>query len=180
MNRDNSLHAPIDTKQIRNAKYRNQIKTQPAYANVADEIIAVVKMLDQHLFVQQIIHNKNQVPAIVCYTENQISNLKHFQSQKSDHPLGVDRTFNLGSFYVISVVYRVLRVIFAGPMLLHKDASHTTYRAFFSHISATLEFAIDDVELRLHENIEFGIDDEKALTKAIEKEKKNSNTAFMY
>ncbi|CAC5399213.1 unnamed protein product [Mytilus coruscus] len=51
-------------------------------------------------------------------------------------------------------------------MLLHKDASYTTYRAFFSHISATLELAINDVELRLHENIEFGSDDEKAIEKA--------------
>ncbi|CAG2197500.1 unnamed protein product [Mytilus edulis] len=53
-------------------------------------------------------------------------------------------------------------------MLLHKDASYKTYRAFFSNISATLELPINDVELRLHENIEFGSDDEKAMTKAIE------------
>ncbi|CAG2210675.1 unnamed protein product [Mytilus edulis] len=157
MNRDNSLHAPRDTKQIRNAKYRNKLKTHP--------------------FVQQIIHNKNQVPAIVCYTDNQITDLRHFLAQKSEHPLGVDRTFNLGSFYVTSIVYKNLRVnrketkdhpIFAGPMLLHKDASYKTYRAFFSNISATLELPINDVELRLHENIEFGSDDEKAMTKAIE------------
>ncbi|VDI75391.1 Hypothetical predicted protein [Mytilus galloprovincialis] len=79
------------------------------------------------------------------------------------------KRFNLGSFYVTSIVYKNVNrketkdnPIFAGPMVLHKDASYTTYRGFFSHISATLE-------LRLHETIEFGSDDEKAMTKAIEK-----------
>ncbi|CAC5420281.1 unnamed protein product [Mytilus coruscus] len=162
MNRDNSIHAPRDTKQIRNAKYRNKLKTQPAYANVADEILAVVGLLDTHPFVQQIIHNKNQVPAIVCYTENQITDWRHFLAQTSEHPLRVDRTFNLGM--LLCHIHCLQEP--AGPMLLHKDASYTTYRAFFSHISATLELAINDVELRLHENIEFGIDDEKVIEKA--------------
>ena len=51
-------------------------------------------------------------------------------------------------------------------MLLHKDASYQTYSAFFSHLCAELEHSIDNIELRLHESIEFGSDDE--ITKAIE------------
>ena len=53
-------------------------------------------------------------------------------------------------------------------MLLHKDALYQTYRAFFSHLCAELEHSIDNIELRLHESIEFGSDDERAITKAIE------------
>jgi hypothetical protein len=53
-------------------------------------------------------------------------------------------------------------------MLLHKDASYQTYRAFFSHLCAELEHSVDNIELRLHESIEFGSDDERAITKAIE------------
>lgn len=100
----------------------------------------------------------------MLHKKKQISDLKHFLAQKSEHPLGVDRTFNLGSFYVTSIVYKNRKEtedhpIFTVPMLLHKDASNTTYRAFFSHISATLELAMNDVEFYLHENIEFGSDD---------------------
>ena len=58
--------------------------------------------------------------------------------------------------------------IFAGPMLLLKDVSYQAYRAFFSHLCAELEHSVDNIELRLHESIEFGSDDEKAITKAIE------------
>ncbi|CAC5372983.1 unnamed protein product [Mytilus coruscus] len=70
------------------------------------------------------------------------------------------------------------------PMLLHKDGSYTIYRAFFSHMSAKLEIAIDDVELRLNENIdhEFDSDDEKALTKTIEirNDISNNKLSFMH
>ena len=38
----------------------------------------------------------------------------------------------------------------------------------FSHLCAELEHSIDNIELRLHESIEFGSDDERAITKAIE------------
>ena len=89
----------------------------------------------------------------------------------------MDRTFNLGTFFVATLVYKNQRVtrketkdhpIFAEPMLLHKDASYQTYRAFFSHLCAELEHSVDNIELRLHESIEFGSEDERAITKAIE------------
>ena len=58
--------------------------------------------------------------------------------------------------------------IFLGPVLLHKDATYKTYKSFLEHIKTELESDIEAVELRLPESIEFGIDDEKALTKAID------------
>ena len=98
--------------------------------NVADELLQVLAMMNDHPFVQQVIHRKDQVPAIICYTQDQITDLKHFLSLKTDLPIGVDRTFNLGTFFVTTLVYKNKdHPIFAGPMLLHKDASYQTYRA---------------------------------------------------
>ncbi|CAG2217499.1 unnamed protein product [Mytilus edulis] len=70
LNQDNSMTAPHDTKQIKNAKYR-QKKTNKSSSsnNIADEILEVLSMLNDHPFVQQVIHKKGQVPSILCYTE---------------------------------------------------------------------------------------------------------------
>jgi hypothetical protein len=48
---------------------------------------------------QQVIHTKGQVPSTICYTDDQMTDLKHYL-HKADNPIvGVDRTFNLGSFH---------------------------------------------------------------------------------
>ena len=52
--------------------------------------------------------------------------------------------------------------------MLHKDATYKTYKSFLEHVKTELDSEIGSVELRLSENIEFGTDDEKALTKAID------------
>ena len=109
MNRNDSINAPKDTKQIRNAKYRNKQKEKPMYSkNVADELLQVLAMMNDHPVVQQVIHRKDQVPAIICYTQDQITDLKHFLSFKTDLPIGVDRTFNLGTFFATTLVYRFI------------------------------------------------------------------------
>jgi hypothetical protein len=131
-------------------------------------------MMNDHPFVQQITHKKDQVPSIICYTEEQMVDFKHFLS-KTGGPVGIDRTFNLGSFFVTGLVYKSVRVlkkdtkeppIFIGPLLLHKDASFPTYYNFFSFLAG--KFKLDSLELRIDENLTFGSDDEKAITKAIE------------
>ena len=106
----------------------------------------------------------------------------------NNQAIGIDRTFNLGNYYVTTLVYknqRVVRIestktnkhdnqdlpaqpIFLGPVLLHKHATYKTYKSFLEHIKTELESDIEAVELRLPESIEFGTDDEKALTKAID------------
>ena len=149
MNRNDSINAPKDTKQIKNAKYRNKQKEKPMYSkNVADELLQVLAMMNDHPVVQQVIHRKDQVSAIIYYAQDQKTDLKHFLSLKTDLPIGVDRTFNLGTFFAATLVYKNQRVarkeikdhpIFAGPMLLRKDVSYQAYRAFFSHLCAELE-----------------------------------------
>jgi len=58
--------------------------------------------------------------------------------------------------------------IFLGPLLLHKDATYQTYKVFLEHINTQIYLDIDNIEVRISENMEFGSDDEKALTKAID------------
>ena len=58
--------------------------------------------------------------------------------------------------------------IFFGPVLLRKEATYKVYKTFLEHVSTELDNGIDNVELRISEHMEFGSDDEKALTKAID------------
>jgi ribosomal protein S8 len=109
MNLNNSVEAPKDTKQIKNAKYREKKKTTQPRNNIADEILAVLSMMNEHPFVQQVIHKKGQVPSIICHTEDQMVDFKHFLSRQGG-TVGVDRTFNLGHFFVTTLVYKNHRV----------------------------------------------------------------------
>jgi len=113
LKKDNSMTCARDYEVIRNKKYNDKKKENPTLSrgNVADEILDVFRMLNSHPFVQTIIQHKNSVPSIICYTSDQITDLKHFLSQRRDQPLGIDRTFNLGSFYVTTIVYKNQRVI---------------------------------------------------------------------
>ena len=119
-------------------------------------------------------HTKDQVPNIICYTTQQILDLKHLVKNATNQPIGIDRTFNLYNYFVMPLVYQNLRVIrkhskvnpkehpiFLGPIMLHKDATFKTYNSFFEQIKTELDSEIAAVELRLLENIEFGTDDEK-------------------
>ena len=178
---DDSFNMPRNTKQIRNLKYRKERRereqTHHQNNNVADEILEVIAMLNDHPFVQEIIHSKEMVPSIICYTEEQMLDLKHFVQNKSGR-LGIDRTFNLGVYFVTTFVYKSKRVIvretknnplILGPIFLHKDASYRTYRSFFAHIAAELEVnLINVIDVRLSKEIQLGSDDEKALTKAVD------------
>ena len=121
---------------------------------------------------QTIIPNEDQVPNIILYTNEQILDLKHFVKYAKNQQIGIDRTFNLGRYYVTTLVYKNQRIIrkpsknnieehpiFMGPVMLHKDATFKTYKSFLEHIANE----VGAVELRLSEDI--GTDDEKALTK---------------
>ena len=125
---------------------------------------------------QTIIPNEDQVPNIILYTNEQILDLKHFVKYAKNQQIGIDRTFNLGRYYVTTLVYKNQRIIrkpsknnieehpiFMGPVMLHKDATFKTYKSFLEHIAIETDNEVGAVELRLSEDI--GTDDEKALTK---------------
>jgi hypothetical protein len=138
-------------------------------------------MLETHEFVQKIEKSKGptgQIPAIILYSENQMKDFEMFVKNTDNPRVGIDRTFNLGCFFVTSIVYikntRVVRretndhPIFLGPILLHKDAGCDKYHYFLSHISARLSSTINNVDVILPPGIHMGSDDEKAFTNAID------------
>jgi len=109
LKRDDSMNCARDFRVIRNLKQQEEKKmhklsNRANVADVADEILEVLSMLNDHPFVQTIIHNKGQVPNIICYKDQQILDLKHFVENNKNQPKGIDRTFNLGTFYVTLMV----------------------------------------------------------------------------
>jgi len=140
-------------------------------------------------FVQKVEHAKGQIPSIipVIYSEEQIIDFQKFIDNSDTSRVGIDRTFNLGCFYVTSFVYKSHRVvrkdtldhpIFVGSVFLHKEANFEKYHYFLSHINAKLTNSIDNFDIILPPNIHIGSDDEKALTKAIDSVFPNSKRSL--
>ena len=180
---DNSFDAPKDFKQVRNVKY-NLLKKHEGNSgkknNLADEMLECLSMVDSCEFVQHFCKTKGKMPNIVCYTEDQQKDLMFFLSQKREYPIGVDRTFNLGHFFVTALVYKNLRVVrkdneeehplFVGPIFIHRDATFEAYNFFFVTIKSILcsKNSMNCFELRLGKDMLIGSDDEKALVNAID------------
>ena len=93
--------------------------------NVADEILDVLGMVNDHPFVQTIIHNKDQVPNIILYTNEQILDLKHFVKYAKNQQIGIDRTFNLGTYYVTTLVYKNQRIIRKPSKIIQKSIRYS-------------------------------------------------------
>lgn len=169
-----SDNAPRDRHQIRNKKYNEKKKSSSsAIGNVADEIIEVLAMVNNDSFVQEVVytHGNNKPPSIICYTKQQLDDLKQFLMTDQDCILGIDRTFNLGAVYVTNLVYKNKKVvsketgdhpIFIGPMFLHWEGSFLSYHTFLSHVKARIQESVKCIDLRI------GSDDESGLTKAID------------
>ena len=118
------------------------------------------------------------MPNFICYTEDQRNDLLFFLSQKSEYPIGVDRTFNLGRSFVTSLVYKNLRIVradnakehpqFIGPVFIHRDPTFE-YNYFFALVKASLcsKKLIRSFDLRLGKDMYIGSDEEQALVNAI-------------
>ena len=172
-------------KQIANAKYRTkrqqqQQLTQAHNSNVADQYQTIHNMVQSHECVQKIASNKDKVPRIILFTDDQIQDVKRFCcSAPSSHTtvLGVDKTFNLGDVHVTLAVFKNLAVkrrdtnehpIFAGPLFLHGNSDYKTYLSFFSHLTGMLQGTTSQPI--------FGTDDEIAMKQAIKTAFPNSST----
>ncbi|KAK3082787.1 hypothetical protein FSP39_005298 [Pinctada imbricata] len=175
---NDSINAPRDIKLIRNARYTQRVKDHgKVTGNAADEILSLISSIDQHPYVQKIEHTKNNVPAIILYDDDQLEDFRFFVRSRTEYRVGIDRTFNLGPYFVTCVVYKNIRVvrndtsghpIFLGPVLLHKEATFETYHYFFSHLKAKLSIDLNRIDLAIPGFFEFGSDDEKALVKALD------------
>ena len=159
---------------------RKKTVTTPASGNLADDVVAVLSLLNTHPFVQKVFLTKGKAPTVVLYTEQQLADMKRFCCPQSDgvtrSVLGVDRTFNLGPCYVTVVVYKCRAVVrndtrtpptFVGPMFLHWDGHYRTYVDFFTELRTSLDSAVSSTEVRLSSGVVIGSDEEKGLTKAL-------------
>lgn len=166
-------NAPKSMQPLRALKHRNDQKNN-SYSgnNVADEVLEVL-MLNENDFV----HTKGQIPSIILYNKEQIIDFKKCITNNDEPRVGIDRTFNLGSFYVTSFVDKNNRVvrkesndhpIFLGPIFLHKEAGFDKYHYFLSHINTGLSSQIESVDVILPPSIQIGSDEDKSLTKTID------------
>ena len=102
------VNKPMDTKQIKNKKYYEKKKDQGSNEgykrNFADNVIRVENMVHTHPFVQSVIHTKDKVPAVICYTPEQLLDIQRF-CIKGNCVLGFDKTFNLGGDVHVSHLF---------------------------------------------------------------------------
>lgn len=181
--------APRDIKQIRNKKYyennKNNNSNMTSKCNLADDLLNMVSQIHEHDLLQAAILLKHKAPAYVLYTADQMTDLVYFL-KSGDGVVGIDRTFNLSSCYLTTIVYKNKKVIrketkenpvFIGPMFMHFEASFEMYHAFLSHISAATKSSLTKVEISMNGplingdelgDIIIGSDDEQALVKAID------------
>ena len=136
---------------------------------------------------------KNKGPNAKFYLLHQepTSRSDLFLSQKSYYPIGVDRTFNLGRFFVTALVYKNLRVVRAndadehplllGPVFIHRDAIFEAYNYFLSTIKGSLhpQNSISSFDIRLEEGIYIGSDEERAIINAIDINFPGSNVIML-
>jgi hypothetical protein len=99
-------NAPKDIQQLRDLKHRNEKKTKTTTGNnIADEVLQVLSMLNDNNFVQKVEHAKGQLSSII-YSEEHIIDFQKFIDNSDSTRVGIDRTFNLGCFYVTAFVYK--------------------------------------------------------------------------
>ena len=127
-------------------------------------------MVDSHEFVQHCSKTKDRMPNFICYTENQRQDLIFSLYQKSNYPIGVDRTFNLCRVFVTALVYKNLRVVRAndadehplglGSVFIHRDATFEAYNYFFLLSKAVFTLKILSTRLTYVWETVFGSDEE--------------------
>ncbi|XP_052219033.1 uncharacterized protein LOC127836436 [Dreissena polymorpha] len=167
---DDSETFPKDIKQCQYFKGKSNPNKSKA-KNAADEILNVIRELNGHQFVSEIIHSRDsEQPLILCCSEEQLADLRSFLKSNGG-VVGIDRTFLLGRCYVTLLVYKSLKVvrkgtgeppIMLGPMMLHWDGTTKTYYRFFSFLRGILDLDLQSIEMLI------GTDDEKAMTNAID------------
>jgi hypothetical protein len=173
---DSVRDMPRDKRQITNKLYNERRKERvlhgcPSYtSNFADQVLAVTEMVQKNDFVQALVHDKDKTPAIILYNDTVIKTMKQMCiNAPVPTILGVDRTFNLGDFYVTATSFKHMHLlrrnttdhpITFGPVFVHGSSTTKGYFSFFSRISSDL------LDCNT-ENLLFGTDEEQALINAI-------------
>ena len=100
LSKANSETAPRDYRVIENMKreQKKQITQTCQGDSLADEMLEVFKLLRVHPFVQEVNSTKAHAP--------QSFFIQYFVSKNTDYVVGVERTFNLGTYYVVCFTYK--------------------------------------------------------------------------
>jgi hypothetical protein len=171
-----STGRPRNSKQVRNQKYfdnrhREENRRQPL-ANVADHMVAIQNMAREgDSLVRKVIISSGNVPTIILYTDEQISDIRRFccsGPNAASTVFGVDKTYNLGEMFVTVSCFKHLAVtrintggnpLFFGPIMIHARSTFSTYCDYFSEIRIALGRCIGQPII--------GSDDETAIKNAI-------------
>ncbi|XP_013400898.1 uncharacterized protein LOC106166782 [Lingula anatina] len=180
---DNERDKPADLRQVQNTVYQTKKKQESRNSTGAGNLAANFNFLHtnmhSHPFIQSIVHSSQKVPSITLFTDKQIADLKRFCfcGQESESAiLGVDKTFNLGQLHVTATSFKNISLrrtstnehpIFLGPILIHGNSDWQTYAQFFSTIAMQVD--------KTTQGPIIGMDDEKALKKAVEFAFSNAN-----
>ncbi|KAL3891264.1 hypothetical protein ACJMK2_003527 [Sinanodonta woodiana] len=167
---DNSFTAPKSTRQINDKRFRNRKRKREenmnSRINIADDVVSVLSELHSNPVIQEIILTKYKKPVVIVYSNQQMDDMIRTCEGDDGSVLGVDRTFNLGNFYVTVFSYKIRCLIsnrtkdfpvMFGPCMIHFDAEEETNGKFFSHVSD---------RLGQKTRLTIGSDEEKSMTNA--------------
>ena len=168
------LDAPRDSRVVRNKKYNDNVKSRncgSGFTAIADEVQTVCAMVPYDDFVQAVTLTHARVPSVVLYNDRQLKEMKSFCFNKNIGSVwSLDKTYNLGHFYVSVTVYRNVALqrngtntapTFLGPLFIHGNSDFATYCTFLGHVAARL-VSCNFRELRV------GSDGETSIRKAVE------------
>ena len=169
---DNDYDKQRNEKQLRNIRHAiNKNQGSTAGTNAADNIIKVEELVKNSTFVKSVKHMEGlHHPVVTLYTAQQITDIKRFCCRENGTVLSIDKTYNLGEFFVTPTVYKDLSVvrrtpltghpICIGPTFIHTNSTAKTYSSFFHDIADNLS----DQEISL---LTIGTDEEPAFKNAI-------------
>ncbi|KAL3888444.1 hypothetical protein ACJMK2_000811 [Sinanodonta woodiana] len=168
---DNSFTAPKSTRQINDKRFRyrkgKREENMNSRINIADDVVSVLSELHINPVIQEIILTKHKKPVVIVYSNQQVDDMIRNCEGDDGSVLGVDRTFNLGNFYVTVFSYknRCLKSnrtkdfpVMFGPCMIHFDSEEETYGKFFSHVSD---------RFGQKTQLTIGSDEEKSMTNAL-------------
>ena len=146
--------------------------------NLADQCLRMMQNHSKDSFVRRIFPQKDQSFAFVCCSNESIRRMVEHCCADESRIIGIDRTFNLSTFYVTVVVYQHQNMLVAGTnrhptmvgaLLIHCKGSTESYYDLFNTIKFEMSKITEEdpcFDLNWREPV-FGSDDEKALRKAI-------------
>ena len=175
----NTINDP-NLKSIKNVKYRINNKHKDfKEKNIANDLENCLKKIGDG-FIQSIkIFNDpvltnvhDNLPSFILFTEDQFVDMVTCSAQLSS-VLSVDKTFNLGTYFLTSITFKNKKVtlrdnssnpLFLGPCFLYKKSREEDYNFLFSFIKSKILNSFPSFDFS---TLSFVTDGEHALVNSI-------------